>query len=274
MNDNMIKILELLKVTMKEPTNYSWFHLLFWVVVIGLTIFLCSTYKNPELKTVRKILKVFTYTLIGFEIYKQLVFSYSIVEGSVIWNYQWYIFPFQFCSTPMYAGLIAVHAKKESIRQKALAFLATYSVFAGLAVMLYPNDVFVSEIGINIQTMVHHGSMLVIGVYLLYSRVVPIKLETIKKASIIFGIFLFIALILNIIVYKANIKEVFNMFYISPYYQCTLPVLNRIYQKIPYFWFLLTYSLGFMGVASIILGLSYLVKKMRLDHHQQRYYSK
>lgn len=266
----MIKILELLQTTMTKPTSYSWFHLLYWGIVISFTIFLCSKYQDPKQETIRKILKVFTFTLIGFEIYKQLVFSYRIVEGSVIWNYQWYIFPFQFCSTPMYAGLIALYARKEKTREKALAFLATYSLFAGIAVMVYPDDVFINEIGINIQTMTHHGGMLVIGFYLLYSRVVPIKLKTIKNASILFGLFFIIAILLNIVVYKADINESFNMFYISPYYQCTLPVLNIIYEKIPYVLFLLTYCLGFMGIASIILAFSYMITKMKNSDHNQK----
>ena len=271
MKDIMIKFLELLQLAMKEPTNYSWFHLLFWGIVVSFIIFLCSKYKNPDNQTKIKILKVFTFTLIGFEIYKQLVFSYRIVDGSITWNYQWYIFPFQFCSTPMYAGLIALYAKKKSTSEKALAFLATYSLFAGLAVMLYPNDVFVSTIGINIQTMTHHGGMLVIGVYLLYSKVVPIKIETIKKASVLFLIFLLTALLLNIIIYKADINEVFNMFYISPYYKCSLPILNIIYEKIPYVLFLLTYSLGFMGVAGIVLAISYGIKKIKQNTQQAKH---
>lgn len=257
----MIKILGLLQSTMKEPTDYGWFHLLFWAIIIGLTIFLCSKYEDPSAEKLKKILKIFTYTLIGFEIYKQLVFSYSIVDTNIIWDYQWYAFPFQFCSTPMYAGLIVIHAKRESTREKALAFLATYSIFAGLAAMVYPNDIFVTEIGINIQTMIHHGGMVVIGVYLLYSQIVPIKLVTVKKAAVLFIIFFLIALLLNVIVYQVGINETFNMFFIGPYYKCTLPILNIIYEQTPYFLFLLIYTLGFSGVACIILGLAGIVKK-------------
>ncbi|MDD3171486.1 MAG: YwaF family protein, partial [Bacilli bacterium] len=261
---------ELLQLTMKEPVSYGWFHLLFCGLVVLMIIFLCSKFPNPTEKTVNKILKVFCFVLIGFELYKQFVFSYSINDGIVVWNYQWYSFPFQFCSTPMYAGLIALLAKSKSWKEKALAFLSTYAVFAGIAVMIYPNDVFIEEIGINIQTMVHHGAMIVLGVYLLYSRVVPIKIKTLAKASVLFIIFLSIALFLNIVIYKADINEVFNMFYISPYYKCTLPVLSAIYAELPYFWFLLTYTLGFTFVALLILALSYYIKKMR-DERDDRH---
>ena len=34
-------------------------------------------------------------------------FSFNYDSLHTWWNYQWYAFPFQFCSTPMYVGLIA-----------------------------------------------------------------------------------------------------------------------------------------------------------------------
>jgi hypothetical protein len=50
------------------------------------------------------------------------------------------------------------------------------------------------------------------------------------------------------------IDETFNMFFISPHFPCTLPVLSGIYGKIPYPAFLLLYLVGFALIAAIILG--------------------
>jgi len=63
----------------------------------------------------------------------------------------------------------------------------------------------------------------------------------------------------------SGIDETFNMFYIGPYYDCSLPLLSMIYPKIPYICFILLYILGF-GLISFILyisqkGIYNLVKK-------------
>jgi hypothetical protein len=45
----------------------------------------------------------------------------------------------------------------------------------------------------------------------------------------------------------------FNMFYISPFQPCTLPVLSEVYAKVPsYPVFLVIYVLGFTLVAALI----------------------
>ncbi|MCK7485244.1 MAG: hypothetical protein MZU97_06565 [Bacillus subtilis] len=65
----------------------------------------------------------------------------------------------------MYVALFAGLTKNKKIQQALINFLqGPTGMFAGLAVMLYPNDVFITTIGINIQTMVHHGAMMVVGV--------------------------------------------------------------------------------------------------------------
>ena len=82
----------------------------------------------------------------------------------------------------MYIFLIAALIKKGKVQDSLFAFLGTYALFAGLAVMLYPNDVFTTTIGINIQTMVHHGLMLVGGVYILASGRAKLEHKTILKS--------------------------------------------------------------------------------------------
>jgi hypothetical protein len=65
----------------------------------------------------------------------------------------------------MYVGLLAGLLKEGKVRRALYSFLGTFCLFAGLAVMVYPNDVFTSTLGISIQTMVHHGGMTVLGIY-------------------------------------------------------------------------------------------------------------
>ncbi|MBR1984698.1 MAG: YwaF family protein [Clostridia bacterium] len=251
-------IMKFLDAEMKTPTAYGWFHLLMFALVIGFTVFLCVKFKNSTEKQNKIILLTLGFICIGFEIYKQLNFSYN--GGN--WTYQWYAFPFQFCSTPMYVAIIAGFLKPSKFRDCLYSFLATFGLFAGLAVMFYPGDVFISTIGINIQTMVHHGLQITFGVYLIVSKRVELKPKTILKAAPVFMALVLIALSMNCITHFAGLTDTFNMFYISPWYNCHLPILSLVYANTPYIVFLLVYILGFTLCGFIVLMAALGINKL------------
>jgi hypothetical protein len=99
------QILAMLDGTMKTPDSFGWYHLLCIAIVVGLCALII--YKRHVFTPNRIRLNVgFTaLVLILFEVYKQLNFSYNAESDT--WGYQWYAFPFQFCSTPMYVMLVA-----------------------------------------------------------------------------------------------------------------------------------------------------------------------
>jgi hypothetical protein len=165
----------------------------------------------------------------------------------------------------MYIGLLAGIVKKGKFREKLYAFLATFAVFAGLCVMIYPGDVFMSYVGINIQTMICHGSMISVGVALLYSGSVEAKHGTILKAVPVFATCIVIAMILNEVAYISPIissGHTFNMFFISPHFYSTLPVYGLIQPKVPFILSIIIYIVGFSAAAYLILLAAILIKKL------------
>ena len=257
------EIIKFLDARMSIPGAYGWFHILFITLSIAFGIFLCLKFKNPSEKTVRRIVLIITLVVIALEIYKQFNYSFSFDGEKVNFDYQWYAFPFQFCSSPMYVGLMA-GIFKGRIHRAASAFLATFATFAGLAVMIYPNDVFIDTIGINIQTMVCHGSMLSIGIFLLGSGYVRSNLKSLLSAVPIFSAFVVTAMILNEIAYVSGLllTETFNMFYISPHCDPSLPVYSMVQGAVPYPWCLFIYIIGFSLAAGVIIGISALLHKI------------
>ena len=245
------RILNFLDVQMIKPLPYGWFHLMMFAIMIALSIFLVIKYRNASDKTVKKILLTFSIIMLTLEVYKQLYFSYNGATDA--WNYQWYVFPFQFCSVPMYVMLIAGLVKKDKVENILYSFLGTYTLFAGIAVMLYPNDVFLSTVGINIQTMIHHGFMMVIGIYMLASKRVPLNIKSVLKASIVFSIIVLMAVIMNYTAHFAGLETEFNMFFVSPYFGTHLPVLSLIYPLVPYVVYLFIYTFGFTLVSYIVI---------------------
>ncbi len=259
-------VLEFLNLKMETPTQFGWFHLLSIALTAIITWLLCKYYKptGNDYSRVRKVI-IFTAVIVTlFEIYKQINYTFKVSDGVITADYQWYAFPFQFCSTPMYVGLLTALFKKGKIHDSLCAYLATYSVFAGAAVVAYTGDVFVSTIGINIQTMVCHCSMIIVGIYLLYTGYVKLEHKTIIKALPVFSGAVMLACIMNEIAFVGGLleSETFNMFYVSPHCDPHLPVYSLVQPLVPYPLNLIIYIAGFTAAAYIILLIAMFIKNM------------
>lgn len=255
----MEKILDFFSSKMEEPPLYGWFHVLCWFVVISLCV-IVVVFRNKISNTfVNKLLLILGIVFIVLEILKIVTMTYSNNRFTKI---LWYIFPFQFCSTPMYVFTIAGCLKRGRVYNCLISYLATYCLFAGLCVMLVPATVFTTLIGLNIHTMIVHGGMIVIGVMLLSTQTAELKWRTLLKGSSVFLIVCSIALILNILWHFFGTNANFNMFFISPWGECDFPILGFIQDNAPYIVFLLSYIIVFTFCGGAILGFSMLIKKL------------
>ena len=107
----------------------------------------------------------------------------------------------------------------------------------------------------------HLGSF-VVSVYLIMNGVVKLNKKNFFRAIYVFLGFVFIAFLMNIIVYNSGILngETFDMFYISPYFISTLPVFNVIQENVPYVLFLSSYVIALSLGSLVIYLLSRLIK--------------
>lgn len=251
----MNEFLHFLDGQMECPASYGWFHLTAIAIVLVATVLLCLFAKNVKDKRFRLIVLIFWIVLVLFETYKQINFSFNYNDGQPYWDYQWYAFPFQLCSSPIYILPFIFLSKEGSlIRRAAVAFSTTYVLFAGLAVMTYPGDVFIRTIGINIQTMVWHGSQVILGIYFLVRYRRALTLKFFVCGIPVFVVMVAIATSLNLIVPNFT-TETFNMFYISPLFPCTLPVLSSFYgaePRMPWILFMALYLVGYTFAAFLV----------------------
>lgn len=261
-------VLAFLDSSMQTPESFGWFHLVWFLLSFLVLIPLCRFPKKPSDDHVRRVVLVTALAVTLLEVYKQINYSFSY-ENGIVFDYQWYAFPFQFCSTPMYVGLLAGLTKKGKVHESLCAYLATYAMFAGLCVMVYPNDVFISTIGINIQTMICHGSMITIGIYLFASGYVKLQHRTILKAMPVFAINVALAAVMNEIAYQVGLleTETFNMFFISPYCDPHLLIYSEVQKVVPFPFCLIIYIAGFTAAAYLILlmamGIGACLRKAR-----------
>lgn len=243
-----MSIFKFLYVGMEEPSSFGLFHI---VMVLSLSIFniyLVKRKKNNKELTVL----VLSLILLVLEILKQIYYSYNIDTN--IWNYRWFVFPFQYCSIPMYLGVLAYFIKSEKIKNYMYIYIATYGLLGGLATLIYPEGVFTDTIFMNLQTFIHHGFQVVMGVYILSFRDIKFNRKNIINCFILFMIIFIMAMSMNIASYYLSIDGGLEMFFVSPFHKCILPILSEIYE-FNYFIFLIVYILIALLGSTIVLKI-------------------
>ena len=263
-------LLALLHTTCEVPASYGLYHIICLVLMVALCVLAVHCGKRHSEKTVRRVVFWTAVLVAVLEIYKQITYTYGDGSGDPV--YMWYAFPWQFCSTPLYIGLLTGVFRKGRIHNGLCAYLASYAVFAGLCVMLYPNDVFIDILGINIQTMICHGSMVVIGAYLIGSGYVKAKGKTVLKAMPVFAVCVALATIMNEVAHATGLTENhnFNMFYVSPYFDSTLPVYGLIHNAVPFPLNLAIYILGFSAAAWVVLMIGKGIGRLATRLHRNQ----
>lgn len=243
----------------ERPSVYGGFHIGAVVVVFALFLgmILLRRHLPASEAALRRALRVFALGLLFLEIGKQLVYSYDPQTG---WQYDWSRFPFQFCSTPIYAALVAAFLPDGKPRRTLLAFLATYSPVAGCAVLFWPSpDVFSPILFLDLHTMLWHGSMVLFGLYLWLVGAVRPTRQTALQGFCVFLPLNFVALALNELEHAYGFagEYAFNMFYTSRYYTCHIPLLSTVQQRAPYPVFFASFVLLLgVGGALVVLGFA------------------
>ena len=132
--------------------------------------------------------------------------------------------------------------------------------------MVYPGDVFTYIVGINLQTMLHHGSQLLVGALLAVWLRRRLSLRFFALGCVAFLSVSLIALGLNVVAYHIlqamGRGDTFNMFFISPYFPCTLPLLSSLQPQLPYPIFLSLYVVCFTMIAALLHGVTYAVWRL------------
>ena len=257
----------LLQTEMERPKPYGWFHI-FFILIMLLTIFILYRKRNYTEKKLKVVLAFYGITSLLLEILKQIswAFTYDSIKNLLLFDYEWYAFPFQLCTTPIYVSIICLFLNKNKVRDSLLSYLAFVTILGSVSTILLPESCFVTDILVNIHTMYLHLGSFVVSVYLLISEEVKLNVKSLFNGIIMFIIFVFIANSLNITIYNLNILngETFNMFYISPYFISSLPVFNIIQANVPYILFLIIYLWAIILGSIIIFFITLIIKKVNL----------
>ncbi len=256
------KLVYLFDLEMTTPEPYGIFHIEWLILSIAVGILLCVTHREKGEARVWRVVAGTAILVFLLEVYKQISFTFNYTDGVLTGDFQWYAFPWQFCSIPMYVGLLTLIFRRGRVHKSLCAFLATYAMFAGLSVMLYPNTVFIETVGINLQTMICHGSMISVGIYLWYTGYVKTEHKTLLRALPVFITAVGVAALLNHLAFVSGLlaSETFNMFFINPHCEPSLPVYSIVQEIVPFPWCVLIYIAGFSAAAYVVLLTVKLIK--------------
>ena len=271
----LVRLYNFLTTTAEAPKTLGIYHFICIALIVMICVFICKRFKDCPDDVLRRITACVWCIIVALEIYKELIHGFYVENGKFMWDYAWYIFPFQFCSSPLYILPFIAFSKNEKLRDACVAYMITFSLFAGAAVFCYPNDVFTETVGINFQTMVHHGSQILMGAFLAMKYKNRLNARFFAGGALVFASMVFIAMALNVGIYhmfvRVGINETFNMFYISPYYDCTLPILSTVYKLVPYAIFVCVYFFGFILCAllvyGLIIGITHCVKRFANERY-------
>lgn len=250
----MEEIIHFLQGTMEEPEVISWFHFIALIPIIALAILIPLLFKNAEEKIYKRILLISWIVLMVLEVFKQLVKSYHYGDPSY-WEYSVRDFPFSICSMVYFFIPIILFVDKEKhpkIVDAATGYLCLITLAAGIVVCVYPKMATSTLIYINVQTFIHHGSQVILGVFIYVWNRKNITIKTFYRSLIAFAITAVIAILINVAFYPRFI----NMFFINPTRITNLPVGNIVQEKAGY----PVYLIGFLSLIALMTFLTYLVE--------------
>ena len=149
------KILYFLQGEMTEPVSFGWFHLLCLFLTLIIVFLLYKRRIYHDEKQLKIVLSIYGVVAFVLEFLKQLIwsFDYDSATNIVTWDYEWYSFPFQLCTTPIFVCLICLFLKKGKVRDSLLSYMSYVTILGSISTMLMPDSCFVSDILVNIHTM-------------------------------------------------------------------------------------------------------------------------
>lgn len=174
------------------------------------------------------------------ELWKQYTLTFVLGHG----HYNWWYFPFQLCSIPMYLCLSLPFLSIEGTRIVKV-FLMDYTLLSGIFTFFDTSGLLYPLVALTVHSYLWHIALILLGLLSGLTADFHFTWKRWRHATYIFAIGCLIAEILNVCVH--SFAEI-NMFYINPYYPVTQAVFRDVAQT-----FGRSFSLVFY-VLCIILG--------------------
>lgn len=234
-NSLIFDILNMTARRMDAPALFGVFHIFASVVTAAAAaaaaVFFTrriNTSSDPGKRLVR-ILSVTGWILMALEIYKQF-FLFYVVNGGL---YDWWFFPFQLCSVPMYLCILLPFVKG-GLREAFLTFMGGYTFISAAATLVFPEDILRQYTALTVHGFVWHGLLLFISLLILLTGSAGAGARSLFRAAALFAFLCVIAVLINMAVepLMQNDPAIPHrwaaMFYLNPYHISPQPIVSSI----------------------------------------------
>lgn len=197
---------------MEPPKPYSAFHIVFTAFGIAAAV-LAAYYlsRKADRKTFTQLLFFCGLLLAASEIYKQL-FLYYVVNQE---TYDWWYFPFQLCSLPIYFCLMLPLIKNRRLAAAILTFMQNFNLLGGIMALAEPSGLMHPYWFLTLHGLIWHILLIFIGLFIGFSHESDSSFTGYLRTLPLFLLCCGIATLINV---TAKPPGQADMFYISPYY--------------------------------------------------------
>lgn len=221
----MKNIIESTAWPMNPPAPYSLFHIVF--VAIGLSAAVLLAYYTARKVKGPRLHRLFFFCgllLAATECWKQL-FLYYVVNRQ---TYDWWYFPFQLCSLPMYFCLFLPFVPSMDKKTVLCTFMQDFNLLGGIMALAEPSGLFHPYWFLTLHGLIWHLLLIYIGLAIAFSRLSDPSLRGFVRTI---PLFLACCIIASVINRTAKPLGQADMFYISPYYPSAQIVFHEIALK-------------------------------------------
>ncbi len=207
--------------TMEPPKPYSLFHLSFSFIGLFLAVRL-SVYlaRRLAVKQLNRLLWVCGFLLAVAEVYKQLFLYYVVYLG----DYNWWYFPFQLCSMPMYLCLLLpLLGRYPRAHQTVCTFLQDFCLLGGIMSLAEPSGLLHPYWTLTLHGLWWHVMLVFIGLLICFSGLSGQTRSDYLRTLPLLACFCAAATCINVATHGEA-----DMFYISPYYPVSQAVFHQI----------------------------------------------
>lgn len=190
------------------------------------------------------------------ELYKQLFLFYRINHQS----YDWWFFPFQLCSLPMYLCLMIPFLPSGRTKTALYTFMQDYSLMGGIAALIIPDGFCHIHWTLTLHGYLWHCLLILIGLLIYINGRSDLSRRGFLDTIPCFALSCCIATIINV---WAPGHGRADMFYISPYTPSSQPVFHSLALHLGIQPANLLYLLTLLAGAAIIHRI---LRGIRIDH--------
>lgn len=196
---------------MRTPVPYSPFHLS--ITALGICTAVWAAHRLAARRR-KHVLFICGLLLAASELYKQ-GFLYYVVNGR---SYDWWYFPFQLCSVPMYLCLIIPllsGPKFARARRAVCTFIQDYGLLGGVMALAEPSGLFHPYWALTLHGLCWHFTLIFLGLYCAESGESGREPAAFLHTLPLFCVCCAAAMLINVAAHPYGDAD---MFYISPYY--------------------------------------------------------